>query len=210
MKGFIREWVKTKRPQVILGHKEVTLGLTYEFYEFLGWDDKFYSISLVYNDFNILGSMKSINTLRLFGDSEPSTMKPMGLYEVLDNSLECYETKEDWLRNRARLITKEELSKFLGIYYNRISEAVLNTNTDKFTVVNFTFSNETAVAVYFNFDGILQMPLKMYIGEPSVVKIRNYGEDTLEFRSFVERLGQAINSMVIWYGIAGTEPIQIT
>jgi hypothetical protein len=200
VKQVIREWVKSKLPVIMLGNRSIeTPALSYAYYNFMGRDDKFYSCNFVYDRTRIIGSISQLETLRISGEVlDADIPEERSIFEVLDQYLEVYNTKEEWVKNRPPMVTKENFEKYINSYISSSLEKVTGFVHGDFRVEETYAQNDLSVLIYYSLDGILYSPLKYLIAEPSPLRIRNHKEKSKEFREFAEKIGDFFSG-VIWY-----------
>lgn len=199
MKKIIIEWVKSKSPKIMLGHKSIESVMTYEFYNFMGHDGKYYSCNVVYDRERIIGSLSQMNMLRLGGRVEEGHLaKERPVFEILDDTLSVFDTKEEWLENRPKAITKEQFDEFISTYFSKMLESATGLEYEGFKVVEANAHEDMTVMVYYSLYDNLYSPLKYSMVEPSILRIRNHGEDSRNFKDFAEKIGSLFCG-VIWY-----------
>lgn len=199
MRKFITAWLASKKPQVILRVKIVGSDFRFGVFDFWGNDGFFYASSFCFDDHRVYGTLQNMSTVRIGGKAEGDEIEvAKSLPTVFDQYLVAYTTKEEYVKNRSKVLTEEQLTQILSKNYEKVLSAVWVSSTVNFSVVDVVLRGSSSVIVYYSLSGKIYMPLKFSIGEPSLIKAQNFGPVTTEFRSFVESIGEILGG-VIWY-----------
>jgi hypothetical protein len=199
MREYIKQWVKSKRPKSFIGHKVVKSMVSWESYDFMGPDDRIYSLSVVYDKTRIIGSPESMVSLMLTDGNEQKKYEE-SVEDILDSLLVSCDSVESWQKNRRKEVTKEALDNMVRRYLERAVVGVSSVSTSNFTVVSAELITPELpmLALSFLFDNVLQLPVRIIVGEPSLVKRRDYGVYTQEFFEFMGEVG-SVSGGIVWY-----------
>jgi hypothetical protein len=200
MKEYIAQWIKSQPRMVVLSHKTVRSLFYYEIFDFMGTDGKYYKFNVVYNDARILGTISSLGIVNAIEGEVDSGHFEQDVNQILDGLLVKYETKDELAANRSKELSKEQLDELVMKYLNSITSSLLNVKTESFQIqdVELVSNRFPLFTIYFTYQGRTQVPFRLTVSEPSLVKVRKYGEESQEFHNFVERLGK-ISGGIVWY-----------
>jgi len=197
MKELIKGWLRTKNISVMLGHHRVESLFTYEMYRFRDARGKYCMIEVVYDGFAILGTYRSLETVRLEGSVDER--RPVLMYDYLDSLLQEWDDKTEFNKNPASDVTKSKLDRMVKVRMNKLFADLYATHTENFRVeyVDMVGGNVSIVVVTYSALGQKFMPLHFNIGKPSLVHKLNFGVISEEFRIFIEDIGK-ITGGVVW------------
>lgn len=197
MEKYIASFIASKGVVAVLGFEKVVSRATYLYYEFMGKDDRFYVFSILYDSHRIWGTLEGAQALQLTsGGKTVAVGVQEGMLDVLEKFLRVYNDKDEFNDNRAKKITKDELDMFLAPYYNSMKNKLSNVSLHNFSVQKVV-DNGTFFTIYFTLLTRMELPIKLNIGEPSVVVRRDYLKYSKPFEHFVEKLGE-ITGEIIW------------
>lgn len=200
MKKYISAWIASKNPKVMLGNHCAGKGLYYETYEFMGQDERYYVCGFIYDESKVIPYTES--SVELFLGMGESTEAPVsdeeerGLLAIFESALMSYPSLEEFKANRPKKLDKSEMEKMLLYYYQGIKQRLLEQSFGSFQVSDVEMTGHSAV-VFFKKKGYLQSPIRMQLGEPTLVKRRNYGDLNESFEEFVEGLGD-LTGGIVW------------
>lgn len=192
MNEYVVRWLASKGIRRSLGYGVVGTEIYYQHAAFIGVNEKYYRFNMVNTDDQILGSLNTEETLRIEAGAGQFTGQvrqyQQGLFDVLDHYLTEYETFEEF-RDAApkQDITAKDLDYLLQAYRTTVIEALSKVSHSVFHVQSVVQKDEKAYVNFIAHDRV-EFPLKLRIGEPSVVSRRNYGKLTSHFEEFVEKL----------------------
>jgi hypothetical protein len=199
MKELILSWLKNKGIKIWLGHGKVTSLFTYEYFRFRGLDGKYYSLDVVYSDCRVLGSVSSLNGLRLMG-REGSSDGPPILSQMLEGLLKSWDSLKDFNANSVVEVNKDDLDRMINRYLTQVMNILYGISTEHFRVESVSIPSATiaVLSISYSVVGEHMLPLRINLGEVSAVRKYNFGNITNEYAQFVELITN-ITGGVIWY-----------
>lgn len=184
---------------MLLGYKVVGDRVYYQHGGFMCEDGKCYSFNIINTDTQILGTLRDDNVLMLPESQQwdKSTKRiPSGLSDTLDRFLVEYDTFEDFKRNMPKDISAKDINSLMEPYYDNVISQLKSVTVGIFNTQTAYRKDEFAV-IFFTVKGRVEMPIRLLIGEPSLIQERYYGNYTGEFKRFVEELGN-LTGGIVW------------
>ena len=195
-------WLSLKQPKVVLRSKVVGRILSHGLFDFIGPDNRYYSCSVVFDNHRIYGNIEEFDVLRLKSGTEvEQVVVEQSIYEVLDSSTISFSTKEEWVENRPKPVDDDLLAKWMGQKCQRIIDDIYGVSVGNFKVVEVKIITPFEFLVYFLWKEKPYAPLKMFVGEPTAVRFRNFLGETGFFKVFVDKIAKCMGGSVIWFDV---------
>lgn len=200
MKDLIRSWALSKGPYV--PPQVSTVGNNFFMCTsvlIISPEFKYYTADILHNHFKILGSLDAEKTLQLesSGSFTADSQPEVPVFKLLDGYLKEYASERAWRLAKRKRVTKEDLDSYVGQLANNILAHLSSVKTNNFEVAVSEFLQESFRVVY-KCRGKHYLPLEILFNNKTPIKIRNHGEDTAEFKLFVEKLTELTGGCV-WY-----------
>lgn len=181
MKRYLDLYLKLKGIKAFLGRQRFDSVITVELINFLGSDNRYYSLMVGYNNSEFFVNNNKIETT-ILGESDSCN----DLFYLLDRNLKVFDSKEDWSSHRYSNIDVSALAyKVQKSFERKFSEKIGCVFKD-FTVVDikYDFSYASLLCILYTYKGYPQKSINILLN--SIVLLENPIRDIRCAKDFVD------------------------
>lgn len=151
MKSLIYEYIKSLHIRVILRNQTLeNEGLSFIQTDFIGIDDKYYSILVAFNDTYIFNASSD---MRLLGSQDNA------MIGSLVNNVKVFDSRDEWIQGRYPEINNKLLTEFNKMYAGYSQKEDCEYNNFRLVRVYSILAPLYAIIVDFEYKGVLQHSL---------------------------------------------------
>jgi hypothetical protein len=199
MKNFLMLYIESLAPRDILSHKFSYGKVTQFSTDFIGRDEKYYSFNILFTNSRIVGDPNSLNdkaeSVALLEGSKDTPLE-IGLFTHFSRYLRRFETFEEFKSFKSVSVTSELVAYMYSTYLEELRFQILTIHIQPFKVIE-VIESDSSLNVYFTVFNRVELPLRYFLGEVSVIQPRNYGKHTQSFMRFVECIGSLVGGSII-------------
>jgi len=199
VKDLIMKWLHGK-VLAVLDNKSYTSPVEHYYYAYLGVDNRTHSFSVIVNGDRLLPLSKREKgspVKLLEGGSIASDNREKSVFDILDEALESFDTRDEWFEKSTKPMTPTKLQDILAVVTQKAVSNIYSVRSENFRVSNVRVLTLNQVMVDFVFNEIPYLPIPLTLGTTTAVRERNFGVHTQEFKQFVEDL-IASYGKIVW------------
>lgn len=195
----IEFWIRKKAPKLLVRQIVTGNAVKHSLLDFVGQDGKYYCCSVLFDDYRIYGvpGSKYVKKLQSFSNHTGIAEDDVSLFDILDANTVSFENKQDWVKNRPLPLDETKLNNESLSRCQEVLDAIFNINNGVFKVVLVELISIREVCVHFATRGHMYAPLRLNVGDPSLVRVRRYKGSSESFKDFVTEITN-ITGGVYW------------
>ena len=199
MQKAVEMWIRLKTPVAVLRKMIVGEGVKQYLIDFLDKSGKYNSCNVLFDEYKIYGipGSKHLKKLESFGEYISNPQDDVSLFDILDANTVKFDTKSEWVKSRPLPLNERKLKAESLARCSGVMDQIFSVNVGDFKIVGIDMISFKELCVYFALRGHMYSPLRIMIGEPTLMRPRNYKGTSEEFREFVSEITN-ITGGVYW------------